>query len=221
MTALSKNARIAGLIYVFIGVTAPFSLMVVPTKLNAGGRSSVARVLELESMLRWAVVLELAGVIAFTALAFALYRLFADVDRFKATIMSVLILLSVPVSFLNVVHELTAITIAHGDVLTGFTTAQLDGLVTLVLRMYGRGVVVNQVFWGLWLIPFGLLVMQSRFFPRILGILLLVNAAAYPLLTLTSLLAPDYSATMMKVVFPAELGEVWIMLWMLIRGVKS
>jgi len=220
MNTNAKNARVAGLIYL-CGLTAPFSLIYVPRKLNAGGGSSVARVLELEWMLRWSIVLELAGVLAFVALAFALYRLFENVDRFKATLMSVLILLSVPVSFLNVVHELAALTIARGDFLTGFTTPQLDGLVTLFLRLYGRGMMVNQVFWGLWLIPLGLLVIQSGFFPRFLGILLLVNAAAYPLLTLTSLLAPDYTSLMMKVVFPAEFGELWFMLWMLIRGAKT
>ena len=64
----------------------------------------------------------------------------------------------------------------------------------LFLRLHGQGIVINEIFWGLWLFPFGVLVMRSGFLPRILGVWLIVNGFAYLAASLTSLLLPGYAA---------------------------
>ena len=79
---------------------------------------------------------------------------------------------------------------------------------------------MNEIFWGLWLLPFGLLVMRSGFLPRILGVLLIVNGFAYVVISLTWLLLPAYGSVLFRASLPALLGELWIMLWLLIKGAK-
>ena len=79
---------------------------------------------------------------------------------------------------------------------------------------------MNEILWGLWLVPFGLLVMRSRFLPRILGVLLIVNGFAYVAISLTWLLLPAYGNLAFRASMPALLGELWIMLWLLIKGAK-
>jgi hypothetical protein len=43
-----------------------------------------------------------------------------------------------------------------------FDKPQREALAMLFLRLHNHGVLVNEVFWGLWLFPFGLLVYRSR-----------------------------------------------------------
>jgi hypothetical protein len=79
-----------------------------------------------------------------------------------------------------------------------------------------------EMFWGLWLFPFGLLVYKSGFIPRILGIFLILNGIAYVIHFFTHLLLPNYQALVFKIATPIwTLGEISIMLWLLIKGVKN
>ena len=223
MDETNKNARIAGFLYILIGVFAPFSLLYVPGKLIVprDATATAARILASETLFRVGIVFELAGTVVFVFLALALYRLLKDVNKGHATLMAVLALASVPTSFLNVVNQLTALALLHGrDYLSVFDKHQLDAMAMLFLRRYSQGIIVNQIFWGLWLFPFGLLVMRSRFLPRILGILLIINSFAYPIVSLTSLLAPEYAPAVDRYAFIPETGELWIMLWLLIKGAK-
>jgi hypothetical protein len=90
----------------------------------------------------------------------------------------------------------------------------------LFLRLHHGGVVVNEIFWGLWLFPFGVLVFRSRFLPRFLGVWLIINGFAYLALSFTGVLFPQYEDLVSNIAFPAQLGEVAIMLWLLIKGAK-
>jgi hypothetical protein len=62
--------------------------------------------------------------------------------------------------------------------------------------------------------------MKSGFLPRILGILLIVNGFAYLATSLTSLLLPTYAGVVSRFALIAETRELWIMLWLLIKGAK-
>ena len=223
MDETNKNARVAGFLYVLIGVFAPFSLLYVPRTLIVprDASATAARILASETLFRVGIVFELAGTVVFILLALALYRLLSGVNKGQATLMAVLALASIPTSFLNVVNQLTALALLHGrDYLSVFNKQQLDAMAMLFLRRYSQGIIVNQIFWGLWLFPFGLLVMRSGFLPRILGILLIINSFAYPIVSLTSLLAPEYASAVDRYAFIPEMGELWIMLWLLIKGAK-
>jgi hypothetical protein len=101
-----------------------------------------------------------------------------------------------------------------------FDQPQREALGLFFLRLHHHGLIVDQIFWGLWLFPFGLLVMRSRFLPRALGLLLLVNGMAYVAVSVTSLVAPDFLRVVSLATLPALLGELWIMLWLLIKGVR-
>jgi len=83
-----------------------------------------------------------------------------------------------------------------------------------------KGFTVNQILWGMWLLPFGLLLMQSGFLPWILGLWLVCNCFAYLVFTLTALLLADYAATVAHALSPVFFGEVAIMRWLLMKGAK-
>ena len=75
-------------------------------------------------------------------------------------------------------------------------------------------------FWGIWLIPFGLVTIKSGFFPRILGFLLLAAGLGYITSCITYILFPGAAPAVSKIVFPLYFGELPIVLWMLVMGAK-
>jgi hypothetical protein len=136
--------------------------------------------------------------------------------------MVALVLISVAIGFVNEVNNIAALILFRGaEFLSAFDRSQLDALGMLFLRLRGQGLVVNEIFWGLWLFPFGLLVMRSGFIPRILGVLLIINGFAYVVASLTSLLAPAYANLVERIALIPATGELWVMLWLLIKGVRA
>jgi len=221
MHSTDKAARIAGAIYLSLVVFAPFSLIYVPNKLIVRGdaTATAGNILTHEMLFRYGVFSDLIATVIFICLGIALYRLLRDVNRTQAWLMVSFVLVSSAVAFVNVVNELAAIILFQGgDFLSVFSKEQLNALGMLFIRVHGQGIRVNELFWGLWLFPFGVLVMQSRFLPRILGWWLILNGFAYVATSFTDLLAPQYSDLISKITFPAMLGEVAIMLWLVIRG---
>ena len=91
----------------------------------------------------------------------------------------------------------------------------------LLIRMHGQANGINQMFWGLWLLPFGSLVVRSRLLPRWLGYWLLLDGIAWIAIGITWFLAPDYTDAMFRYLQPVFFAEIVAMLWLLIVGVKE
>jgi hypothetical protein len=91
----------------------------------------------------------------------------------------------------------------------------------LFLGLHGDGVQLANIFWGLWLFPFGLLVIRSRFIPRILGAWLILNGVALVGVSLTALLHPASVDIANRIAIVPELGELWIMVWLIFLGVRG
>ncbi|HEX7191844.1 MAG TPA: DUF4386 domain-containing protein [Thermoanaerobaculia bacterium] len=219
----NRDARAVGAWY-FALATAPFSLIYVPSTLVVpnDAAATASKILGHEMMFRLSILNEILVAVVFVFLSLAVYRLFSGVNKMQAALAVILgSVLSAPISFLAVVNDIAALAILHAPrYLSVFSKPQLEALALLFLRLHHYVIVVQQVSWGLWLFPFGLLVMRSRFLPRILGILLIINGCAYIALTLTSVLAPDYSSVVTSIAYLPETGELWIALWLLIKGIK-
>ncbi len=223
MSATRKQARVAGLLYLLMGLPAPFSLIYIPRILIVRGDASAtaANILAHETLFRAGIAGELLSGIAFIFLVMALYRLLSSVNKAHASLMVMLVLVAVTIGFVNVVNNAVAVALFRGgDFLPVFDKPQRDALGMLFLGLHRQGLVVAQIFWGLWLFPFGVLVIRSGFIPRIIGVLLIINGFAYVAASLTSLLVPSYASVVTLAVLPALLGELWIMLWLLIKGVR-
>ena len=131
-------------------------------------------------------------------------------------------LMVTPIYFLNTINDAAALLLARGaDFLSVFDKSQRDALAMVFLRMHGQGILANEVFWGLWLFPFGLLVYKSRFLPRILGVWLILNCFAYLAESITGIMWPQYETTIARWTFPVMFGELAVMLWLIIMGAKE
>jgi hypothetical protein len=204
--------------------TAPLRLIYIPSALFVRGDATATadNIAAHELLFRLGIVGDLlTGTIAIF-LVLALYRLLKGVDQNHAALMVILGgLMVAPIYFLNALNDVAALLLVRGtDFLSVFEKPQRDALAVLFLRLHHHGVVANEIFWGLWLFPLAVLVIRSGFLPRILGIWLIINGFAYLTISFTGLLLPQYEVMVSNIAFPALLGEVAIMLWLLIKGAK-
>ena len=223
MHPTAKAARVAGAIYLGLVLTAPFSLLYVPNKIMVRGdaTATAANILAHETMFRLCIVSELFSSVIFICLVLALYRLLSPVNKMWAGVMVAFVLVSATVGFVNVLNEVGALILVRGgDILAAIEKPQRDALAMLFLRINSHGNFINEIFWGLWLFPFGLLVFRSGFLPRFLGVWLMINCFAYIALSMIALLTPPYYGTAFAWAQPFLFGELAILLWLLIKGAK-
>jgi hypothetical protein len=223
MMSRKSTARIAGLWY--LGFTlGPFYLLYVPsqTVVHNDAAATAARVLSHETLFRWGMLAETLGVMIFVGLSLALYRLFEDVDRHHARQLVALVLVSSALSLASVVLNAAALLVFRdGAAVAAFDEHTRAAIGTLLIRMHGQAIGINQTFWGLWLLPFGWLVVRSRFLPRWLGYWLLLDGVAWVVVGITWFLAPDYSDALFDYFQPVFLAELAAVLWLLIMGAKE
>jgi Domain of unknown function (DUF4386) len=221
MHPTKKAARIAGAIYLSMVFTAPFSLLYVPGKLIVRGNATATatNILNHETMFRLAILADLISQVIFICLGIALYRLLREVSRPWAWLMVAFVLVSAAVCFINALNDIAALILFRGgEFLSVFDKPQRDALGMLFLRLHSHGLFIAEMFWGLWLFPFGLLVFRSGFLPRFIGVWLMINCFGYVLLSITALFFQAYYSALFLYCQPLLLGELAIMLYLLIRG---
>jgi len=223
MDPARKTARTAGCLYLLLAVTGGFSMLYVPSLVAPGDATTTAsNIVRSETLFRIGIVSGLICQVVFIFLVLALYRLLKDVDNTHASVMVALVIAAVPVAFFNVLNQLAALHVLSGaDYLKVFETAQLNALAMLFLDLFNHGLLIVQIFWGLWLLPLGLLVIRSRFIPRVLGVLLIIAFFGYLLDFFTRLLLPEYTAVISPVAGASKFGEVAMIAWLLVKGVKG
>jgi Domain of unknown function (DUF4386) len=220
MTSLKRTARIAGLWYLGF-MLGPFYLLYVPsqTVVHDDAAATGARILGHETLYRWGMLAETIGAVIFIGLSLALYRLFEDVDRRRAQQLVALVLVSATLGLVTVVFSAAALLVFRGgDAFSGFDSHTREAVGMLLIRMHGQANGINQMFWGLWLLPFGWLVVRSRFLPRWLGYWLLFDGIAWSALSTTWFLAPDHTDALFRYFQPVFMAELVAMLWLLIMG---
>ena len=158
-------------------------LLYIPNTLIVHGNAAATanNIATHELLFRLGIVSYLLAAAGWIFVTLALYRLLKGVDQGLEVLMVILgSLIQVPIFFLNAVNDAAALLFARGgDFLTVFDKPQRDAFAMLFLRLHHQGDMVNEIFWGLWLIPFGLLVYRSRFLPRILGVWLMAGCFGY------------------------------------------
>jgi Domain of unknown function (DUF4386) len=87
--------------------------------------------------------------------------------------------------------------------------------------LHSQGLVVAQIFWGLWLFPFGILVIRSGFIPRFLGYLLFIAGVGYIANSFAALLLPTHRLVVARFADIFQVAELPMIFWLLIWGAKD
>lgn len=222
-----KEARIAGALYFVLVLSGMFSLLYVPSILIRWDDAAETHknIISNEGLFRLGILGDIVMATAFLFLSLAVYKLLHAINRGVAMTMVVLVMVSVAVSYVSLIFKLDVVSLVFGTHDIGPLDATQRAHETLaLLRSHNNGIYINQIFWGLWLFPFGFLVYKSGFLPKIFGILLMIGCVGYLIEFLGSFLFPgQYENTLIPTIatIPHALGEIGTCLWLLIIGVRT
>jgi len=220
MQSLARTARATGLWYLGLAVTGALGFLLIRPRLFFDGDPSetLAHLVAHEPLARAGIALELGIVLTQVLAALWFYRLFRPVDRFVAGTLVLFGTVNAVAILASAAFLATALDVALGGAADGGATASLAQLTYLVSgNLWG----VAAVFFGLWLIPMGWLVRRSGWMPRVLGMLLMVGGVGYVLSAFVSYLLPGVELLADALTIPATVGELWIVGYLIIYGVRS
>ncbi|MCJ8209091.1 DUF4386 domain-containing protein [Mucilaginibacter sp. RS28] len=226
MDTSKRTARLAGILYLIVVFCGTFYLQYIPSKIKLKGAPSaiLPRLVNGELLFKVSIVFEIICWLAFAMLPIILYKLFKPVNGTVARLMVVFAVVQVPIAFINLLNKFAVLYLISGSTyLKALPTDHLTAQILFFLNLYRQGNFINQIFWGLWLFPFGYLVYKSGFMPKILGLLLMAGCIGYLIDFFGSFLFPTYDKTIISnyITLPASLGEIGICLWLIIIGIKD
>jgi len=216
-----RQARLAGLLYLLVALIAPYGLMVVPARLLVPGdaHETALRLAANPRVLHLGMATELVHQAIEVFMVLVLYQLFKPVQRMLARQMLVLGLIPIPMVFLNVLAEVAAGLLADGPGwLHAFDRAQLDALALLAMQLHAHGLQLAAFFWGLWLLPLGLVMLRSGFIPKVVGGCAIAASAGYVLGASADILAPGLQEAVATPAFVLQVCEPVMILWLLLGG---
>jgi len=226
ITSPKRLARIAGVLYLLVGIFGGFAEGFVEPRMYVAGNAATtaSNLLANAGLVRLSVVADLFDPTIFVFLGMTLYLLLKHVHKSMASAMVILVALSTGITCLNAVFEFEGLRVATGAVnLVPLGTAGSNAIVLLLLDTQHYGLLIAQIFFGLWLVPLGYLVYQSAgWFPRWLGVLLVVGGVCYLVDMLALFLVPDFGQKISSfVVIPSALAEISMVVYLLVIGVKT
>ena len=219
-TSVQRTARTAGVLYLILAVCGGFAEFFVRQSLVVAGdaAATAANILGAQPLFRLGIVAELVGQVAFVLLVLALYRVLEPVGRNLARVMVAFVLVAVTITALNMLNQFAALHVLTGGTgLASFDPVQQQALAMMFLDLHQAGYLIAQVFFGLWLLPLGLLIYRSGFLPKFIGVLLMLATAGYVVDVATFFLAPGFGLVLSEFTF---VGELALMLWLLVMGVN-
>ena len=215
-------ARISGVLYFIVIATGIFALMYVPGQIvvpdDAG--ATIANIRSQELLYRGGIAALLLNQIAFFLLPLALYVLLSPTNPTIAKVMVLAALTGIPIGLMSAVERMLVLNLVIENI------AVSPGLVADFVALSRAGanwsVAFAGTFWGIWLLPFGYLVLTSGFLPRILGLALMAGCFGYLINLFGVILVTDYTSLTIASVLraPASIGEIGIGLWLLLVGAR-
>ena len=218
-----KAAKVAGLLYLLIILFGVFAEIYARSSLIVWGdaTATASNIIASGSLLRVAFLSDILMIICFILLPLALYVLLKPVNKNIASLMVIFVFISVPVMLVNMIyHSAPLLLLSGADYLAVFAANQLNAMAMLHLDLYTSGVMIATIFHGLWLFPLGYLVYKSGYFPRILGIFLILACFGFLIQSLQYFLFPGYEVITYPGIVFEILGEFGFCGWLLFKGAK-
>jgi hypothetical protein len=220
-----RLARFAGVLYVLVAIFGGFAEGVVEPRMYVAGDAAktASNVLLNSGLVRAGVLADLFQAAIFVALGLTLYQLLKQVHQNAARAMLMLVALASGIVCLNAVFEFEGLRVATGAVnLSGFGASGSNALVLLMLDTQHYGLLIAQIFFGLWLLPLGYLAYRSGWFPKTLSFMLIVGGACYLVDVVAAFMAPDLGKAIHGyVTIPSAIAEIWMAGYLLVIGVRA
>ena len=226
MYSFKQTARLAGLFWLLNVLTTAFSLGYVRSNLIVLGDvpATVNNILANESLFRMGIASYLFSQVFLFFFGLTLFQLFKGVNKTWAIVLLTSVLITVAIAVINQLNNIAALVVlSKADFLNAFGQEQLNAITMIFLRLNNHGQGLLEIFWAPFFFSLGLLIIKSRFVPRVLGVLLIIGSLGFPIYTFTRLLTPQFPSGLIIQItqFIMALASIPTILWFLIKGVKE
>ena len=221
INGLSKNARIAGLMYLIFIITSILADLL--GHIGFGDVTAIANTIVTNIFqFQLGFIISLFSAIFFFLAAWFLYKVLKTVNKNVALLFLLLNLGGVIIHCISTLNLISAMVILNGtSYLQVIPVDQLQAQGMLFIEIYKNGFNISQIFYGAWVFPLGYLIYKSGFLPKILGILLMIDCFAILTYFLQFILLPDYSLIAYPSYAISAISEFSLTFWLLFKGVKN
>jgi hypothetical protein len=219
MESRDKLTRMTGVLYFLVILMGVASEMIVHNFIIVPGEiiTTVNRITVYELVFRLGFVVSLTRFAVFILLVLALYKLFGSVNKDWSLVMVAFALVSISIGMVSLLFQYAApLLLSSNGYSTSFTTEQWHAQVLFFINMQRMGDKASQIL-AVWLLPLGCLIYKSGFFPKVLGVLMVIAGLGYVTDFWVFFLLPNLN---WQVAGFAFLGELPFPLWLLLRGVN-
>jgi Domain of unknown function (DUF4386) len=212
------RARLTGVVYLLYFLTAVLGQVFLRGLVVDGDAAATAsNILAHQPLFRLGLATGLVATACYIAVTALFYALFKPVHRSLSLIAAFFSLVGCAIlAFASLFQLAPLVVLGGGQYLSVFSVGQLQALAYLFLELYGLGVNICFVFFGVYCLLIGYLIFRSAFLPRILGVLMAFAGLGW-LTFLSPPLANDLTPYILVLGFLAELA---LMLWLLVMGVN-
>ncbi|MCK4996795.1 DUF4386 domain-containing protein [Candidatus Pacearchaeota archaeon] len=204
-----KSAILLRFLYTFWAIIGAFSLIYIPSKLIVFGDAGTTakNIITNELLFRVGIVGCLITQLLFIIVALLLYKLFEKVNRNQSILMVVFALVSVPIAMISTLFKFTTL----------FLVDNFEQMM-FFLNLNVQGIIIASIFWGLWLLPLGCLIYKSGYFPKFVGVAVIIGGFGYIIDSFVKIILPNLNIAI--IVDILALGEMVFVFWIIIKGVK-
>ena len=216
---LISTARLTGLWYLILAVSGVLGFLILHPQIYIANEpeKTLANLMEKESIARIRLLFELVIVISQALAAVWFYKLFKNSNERGAYTLSIWGMMNSAVIMVSAISMGTVLEVASSPVLS---FSDKVSMVFILEQLMTNAWGVGGLFFGLWLIPMGYVVVTSNSMPVWLGRVLIIGGIGYLLSTFINYIGLT-NPYLDVLIIPATIGEFWMIGYLLWFGVRT
>lgn len=212
-----NTARMTGVWYLLLAIAGMFGFLILHSRIYVASDppQTLTNLVEQESIARIRLLFEFLIVLSQALAAVWFYKLFKDIRHDAAWALAAWGMMNAVAIMISAVAMGGAIEVAAGTQTLNEKILMIQIFNQFIKNSWG----VGSLFFGLWLIPMGYVVVSSQRMPVWLGRVLIFGGAGYILNAFTNYMGIK-GVWVDFLTIPATIGEFWMIIYLLAFGIR-
>ena len=212
------TARLTGIWYLLLAISGVLGFLIFHSQIFVSNNpeKTLTNLMELESTSRIRLMLEVVIIASQALAAVWFYKLFREIKAWAAFAIGSWGLMNSAAIMVSAISMGSAITVAN------FATPTFQEkviLIQLLSNIISSAWIIGGLFFGLWLIPMGYVIVTSKCMPIWLGRTLMIGGVGYILSTFIN--CSGFTHSLLGILtIPATIGEFWMIGYLLSYGIR-